>query len=131
MSPGLAAVAILSGVALAGAGGGLWSLFCFRAWLRAAAQKAAVREEASEAAMADLRRTIESLEARMEEVRLQAAPVSQIAPRAGLNLGRRSQALRMHRRGDSADQIAAALEIPRQEVDLLLKVHRIVISSIM
>jgi hypothetical protein len=35
----------------------------------------------------------------------------------------------MHRRGDSADQIATALEIPLQEVDLLLKVHRIVISS--
>jgi hypothetical protein len=36
----------------------------------------------------------------------------------------------MHRRGDSPERIAAALDIPLQEVDLLLKVHRIVISNI-
>jgi hypothetical protein len=36
----------------------------------------------------------------------------------------------MHRRGEAPQKIAAALEIPRQEVELLLKVHRIVMSNI-
>ena len=51
-------------------------------------------------------------------------------PKHGLNLSKRSHALRMHRRGEGAEQIAAALELPRQEVDLLLKVHRIIISNV-
>jgi hypothetical protein len=51
-------------------------------------------------------------------------------PRAGLNLAKRSQVLRMHRRGESAEQIAVGMSIPRSEVDLLLKVHQIVISNI-
>jgi hypothetical protein len=34
----------------------------------------------------------------------------------------------MSRRGETPGQIAAALELPRGEVDLLLKVHRIVVS---
>jgi hypothetical protein len=50
-------------------------------------------------------------------------------PRAGLNLGTRSQALRMARRGDTPQQIAAALSIPEREVELLLKVQRIVMES--
>jgi hypothetical protein len=36
----------------------------------------------------------------------------------------------MHRRGDPPEQIAAALDVPYQEIELLLKVHRIVLSSI-
>ena len=50
-------------------------------------------------------------------------------PKPGLNLSKRSQALRMHRRGEAPEQIAEALELPLQEVDLLLKVHRIVIEA--
>ncbi len=52
-----------------------------------------------------------------------------VAPKptpSGLNLNRRSQALRMARRGDRPDQIAAALQLPHTEVNLLLKVHRAV-----
>ena len=36
----------------------------------------------------------------------------------------------MHRKGDPPDQIAKALEVPLQEVDLLIKVHRIVIGNL-
>jgi hypothetical protein len=35
----------------------------------------------------------------------------------------------MHRRGESAERIASELEIPPQEVELLIKVHRIVLGS--
>ena len=37
----------------------------------------------------------------------------------------RAQVLRMHRRGERPEQIAAALGLPLGEVDLLLKLHRI------
>lgn len=47
-----------------------------------------------------------------------------------MNLTRRSQALRLHRKGDSSERIAAALEVPRQEIDLLIKVHEIVLNNL-
>lgn len=56
--------------------------------------------------------------------REEAGGTAAAAPAAGLNLSKRSQALRMSRRGDPAGRIAAALGIPRREVDLLLKVQR-------
>jgi hypothetical protein len=53
------------------------------------------------------------------------------APTAsGLNLNKRGQVLQMHRRGQSADQIATTLGLPRTEVDLLLKVHQIVLAQV-
>ena len=42
---------------------------------------------------------------------------------AGLNLTKRAQALRMHERGESLPAIAAVLESPRNEIELLLKLH--------
>jgi DNA-binding NarL/FixJ family response regulator len=41
-----------------------------------------------------------------------------------MNTSRRSQVLRMHRRGERPEQIAAALGLPQNEVDLLLKLQR-------
>ncbi len=38
----------------------------------------------------------------------------------------RSKVLKMHRLGQSADRIAGSLRVPRGEVDLLVKVHKIV-----
>ncbi len=58
------------------------------------------------------------------------APQTPVPPRPGFNISTRSQALRMHRRGDSPGQIASALQVPLQEVELLLKVHRIVLQSV-
>lgn len=42
-----------------------------------------------------------------------------------LTLTRRAQAVRMQRRGESPSTIAAALRLPRNEIDLLLKVQRL------
>jgi hypothetical protein len=36
----------------------------------------------------------------------------------------------MHRKGDAPEQISTALEVPLQEVDLLLKVQRIVLGNL-
>lgn len=56
--------------------------------------------------------------------RLRELP-AQAAPEAEMDPVRRAQVLRMHRRGERPEQIAAALGLPRGEVDLLLKLHRI------
>src|SRR6202022_4478279 len=45
---------------------------------------------------------------------------------SGLNTTLRSKVLKMHRMGQSMDQIADSLRVPKGEVDLLIKVHRIV-----
>jgi hypothetical protein len=43
---------------------------------------------------------------------------------APMNVGKRTQALRMSRRGQAPERIAAALGITRREVELLLKVQK-------
>jgi hypothetical protein len=45
---------------------------------------------------------------------------------SGLNTTLRSKVLKMHRMGQSMDHIADSLHVPKGEVDLLIKVHRIV-----
>jgi chromosome segregation ATPase len=77
-------------------------------------ERAAWREE-----FAACGRRMEHLEEELKSLR-QAQ-----APRPGMNLTKRAVALRMHRRGERAEQIAAALGVARAEVELLLKVHRL------
>jgi hypothetical protein len=47
-----------------------------------------------------------------------------------LNVNKRSQALQMHRRGAAPPEIAAALSIPQTEVELLVKVQRILLAAV-
>jgi hypothetical protein len=79
-----------------------------------------------------LRETVGSLTARVLDIERQpeASPAAPGLPRPGMNMNKRSQALRMHRQGEQPEQIASALELPRQEVDLLLKVQQIVIANV-
>jgi len=44
-------------------------------------------------------------------------------PHTSMNLNKRSQALRMYRRGQTAQEISEALHLPASEVDLLLKIQ--------
>ena len=78
-----------------------------------------------------LQDTVEALAAQLHDLQKHppVAPPPGL-PKPGLNLSKRSHALRLHRRGEGAEQIATALELPRQEVELLLKVHRIVLSNL-
>lgn len=50
--------------------------------------------------------------------------------RSGLNLTKRTQVLRMHRAGQESAGIAVALGLPRAEVDLLIKVQRLVLEKV-
>lgn len=53
-----------------------------------------------------------------------------LSPGQALNLNKRGQVLRMQRRGEKPETIAGALCIPRNEVDLLLKVHRMAAEQV-
>lgn len=121
-------IAALAGLALA-----MVALsFLILARAKAVVRRAEGRcEEASRKWEALLENCRRELAARQEDLDRQAADHAlQTSPRAGINLSRRSQALRMHRKGEHPAQIAAALQIPQQEVELLVKVHQVVLGSI-
>ena len=92
------------------------------------------RERASleecQAAIAALQKALDGLTAELQDLRQQGPASVPSVPRAGLNLCKRSQVLRMHRKGDALERIAAVLEVPLQEVDLLLKVHRLIVRNL-
>jgi hypothetical protein len=86
----------------------------------------------SQAALeAEWKLKMEALDERWKELsQISNLLVPPTPPRSGLNLNKRSQALLMHRRGEPAQEIAAALSIPRNEVELLVKVQQIVVSGL-
>jgi hypothetical protein len=73
--------------------------------------------------------TVTSLSAEVQRVRVEvkelAVTPAIVTPAEGLNLTKRAQALRMHRRGEPIPTIAAALRTPQNEVELLLKIQRL------
>jgi hypothetical protein len=86
-----------------------------------------VRRAANESQKAAAKK-IEEMERSMGKLADQAAQAPQPGGpiRHSINLTKRAQALRMSRRGESAESITAALAVPRNEVELLLKVHGMV-----
>jgi len=77
---------------------------------------------AADQTRSDLMKKIEEMEAAMAEIPAVAPPPAMVV-RPSINLTKRAQALRMRRRGESLESITAALAVPRNEVELLVKVH--------
>lgn len=93
---------------------------------RAQADRDAVRQNLSA-----FQSSLARLEAALAEKESAVAAPPPATPRMeSMNINKRSQVLRLFRRGESPEQIAATLGLPRSEVDLLLKVHRTVISQL-
>jgi len=87
---------------------------------RAAADVSEVVNDSGDVALRGLKAEMERL--RESVRRLEAVRPGQ--PRAaGIDLTKRAQVIRMHRRGEPVSSIAAALETPSNEIALLLKVH--------
>ena len=135
------ALAILCGLVLAGAAVSVLALFRAKAVIQAGAADANAIQGQRDGEIESLRVALSGLAAQLRDLQqrdtgLPAAPAMPTTaampamPKQGFNLNKRSQALRMHRRGDTAEQIASALEMPLQEVRLLLKVQQIVLSSV-
>jgi uncharacterized NAD-dependent epimerase/dehydratase family protein len=84
-----------------------------------------------EGAVANAHLALQSLETDLRVVEGQTGMLVPPSPaRSGLNLSKRTQVLRMHRAGQDVDGIAASLALPRAEVELLIKVHRIVVEQL-
>ena len=91
---------------------------------RAAKYEAALQAETARLSteMADLKTKLETL----EEPGQSLLPAGPATAANGVNSTLRSKVLKMHRLGQSPERIAGSLRLPRGEVDLLVKVHRIV-----
>jgi hypothetical protein len=107
---------------LALAGSCVLYAFILHLKMRTAARRGRERHESLESRLAQLTETSERLQTQLEET-ARPAPASQ--PGQSLNLNKRGQVLRMRRRGEAPETIAAALRIPQNEVTLLLKVHEL------
>lgn len=79
---------------------------------------------------AQARRNRAQLDGVLEQLKQSEPPAAEGTPpppppRSGMNLSKRVQALRLHRRGEDIGHIAAALGVPRGEVELLIRVQQI------
>lgn len=129
MTPQALSLAAAAGFVFAGAAVAIFCLWRAHELLRLTPGVTA--GPASEAAFEVLQQKLDALELHVQELRHHGPPAAVPAPpRAGFNLEKRSHALRMHRRGEPLPQIASTLELPLQEVELLVKVHRIVLRNI-
>ncbi len=123
--------ALVIALALASLAVSLYALYrAHRLFHSAQIANGAAREECA-AAIAAAQSQCNAIGMELQAVKSQPLPeILPGLPKPGMNLTRRSHALRLHRKGDSAEQIAVALELPRQEVDLLVKVHQIVLNNL-
>jgi hypothetical protein len=112
---------------LALAGSCLLYVFILHMKMHTFARRGRERHEQLESRLAQVIEVAERLQSQSEES-ARPAPVAQ--PGQSLNLNKRGQVLRMRRRGENPETISAALRIPQNEVDLLLKVHELSLQQV-
>jgi len=84
-----------------------------------------------ESALGEARIAVERLEGDLRDIEGQTGMLVAPPPaKSGLNLSRRTQVLRLHRAGSDSTTIAVSLGLPRSEVELLTKVHRLMLEQI-
>jgi len=97
-----------------------------KAELNGLARRTERKHKALEAGLRQIEQAIGELRAGLREADERTGVlVPPAPPRSGLNLTTRAQALRMFRRGEPPERIAAALHVPENEVRLLIKVHQL------
>ena len=114
------------GLLALGLGCCLYLFYTLKLEIQVGRKRAVVRIEMLEDALQGLRAGMEDL--REELQRLQVEPPG-MAPYASINLTKRAQVLRLHRRGEAVPTIAGTLGLPQKEVELLLKVHRLMLEQ--
>jgi hypothetical protein len=107
---------------LALAGSCLLYAFIVHLEMRTVSRRGLERHERLENRLALMAEVAERMQSQLEET---ARPAQASQPGQSLNLNKRGQVLRMQRRGETPETIAAALRIPQNEVTLLLKVHEL------
>jgi hypothetical protein len=88
------------------------------------------QRKAVETSLCELQAAIQELRERLRETEERTGMLVAPGPLpSGMNLTKRTQALRMHRRGEPPQKIAAVLSLPQREVELLVKVQRIALEQ--
>ena len=99
--------------------------------IRALEKRGHGRETALAEALATVQAELDSVRAELRDLQEQTGMLVAPAPaKSGLNLSKRGQVLQLHRRGQAPAQIAASLGLPLTEIDLLIKVHQIVLEQV-
>ena len=101
-------------------------------WISAKIEARASRKRL-QAFRVSMETTIRELGAKVEGLQM-APPLARISPDVttvqSLNPTTRAKALRMHRAGEAVSSIAATLGVQREEIDLLLKLERLLESQV-
>jgi hypothetical protein len=109
----------------------VWMFVLLKVELRKHANRTRRDREALEAICSHLKLSMDGIERKIEDL---PAPVAESPQspslRLSMNMSHRAQVLRMSRRGERPEQIAAALGLPAKEVELLLKVHRTTLAAL-
>jgi len=101
-----------------------------RRMMQAQQLRANRRQQMLETELGKLRGVLAELKQRLEECEQRSEQlVPPQAPASGFNLNRRTQALRLLRRGDTPDHVARSLSVPKQEVELLQKIQQILLHA--
>ena len=109
---------------------GLFFLLSFEKEVHRLKSRLARRQAGDNTSTHDLKIQLQQLNQRMRDAEERAGiPFAPPSPKASLNLNKRTQVLRMSRRGERVENIAASLSLPRREVELLLKIHRLVLNG--
>jgi hypothetical protein len=114
-------IAILCGVLGLGLIGSVMLWISTKMDVRGVKKAHAAYREATDAAIQQLRT---SLEAMAEATTAEPAAAGPLAVQ-GLDLTNRTKALRMARRGESVASIAASLGVAQEEIELLLKLEKL------
>ena len=109
---------------------GLFFLFSFEKEVHRVKTWMARQQAGDNISTRDLKAQVQQLNERLRDAEERAGIlIAPPSPKASLNLNKRTQVLRMSRRGERSENIAATLSLPRNEVELLLKIHGLVLDS--
>jgi len=90
------------------------------------ALKRELHELRSRVTRLDFSLRLDAMNQRLQEAEQRVHSVGPPMPmRRSVNLSKRSQVIRLSRRGEPVETIAATLGLPQREVELLLKVHQV------
>lgn len=108
----------------------LAALFLFLSLKREPAGDAREWKDEIERIRENLEGRLESLDTRLRAAEDRSTALVPPAPlRSGFNLNKRTQVLRLSRQGEKPAGIAAALQLPRAEVELLLRVEELAAAN--
>jgi hypothetical protein len=121
----------LYGVVGLGLGFCLYLFLSLKCEIRVLEKRGQAAETTLAEAIAAIGAALDVVRAEMRELQEQTGMLVPPAPaKSGLNLSKRGQVLQMFRRGQAPEQIAASLGLPLTEIELLIKVHQIVLEQV-